>query len=147
MAERDDEPLTHAGAVVVRGPTDATEFLLVTARRDHSEWVLPKGHVEAGEDPATAAAREVREETGVDAEILCPLGRTLFQVGGDTVRTLFFLARALGRATGDTDEDRRVAWLPEAQALAALTHPEARAMLTAAARAVRRGSTSAESAR
>ena len=33
-------------------------------------WMLPGGHVEPDENPAEAARREVREETGHDAELL-----------------------------------------------------------------------------
>ncbi|WP_134668351.1 NUDIX domain-containing protein [Halorussus marinus] len=46
------------------------------------EWTVPGGHLEADEQPAVAAARELREETGVrvdpdalelvDAELLAP---------------------------------------------------------------------------
>ncbi|WP_240942668.1 NUDIX domain-containing protein [Planosporangium thailandense] len=35
------------------------------ARMDPDRWGLPGGHVEAGEDPAVAARRELYEETGL----------------------------------------------------------------------------------
>lgn len=65
-----------AGGVVVN-PKD--EYLMIFRR---GRWDLPKGHIDAGEDAATAALREVEEETGVKgAKIVAPLCNTLHAYG------------------------------------------------------------------
>ncbi len=38
------------------------------ARRERGAWSIPKGELEAGEDPRAAAVREFAEETGVPLE-------------------------------------------------------------------------------
>ena len=43
---------------------DKGELLMIRLR---NRWDLPKGHIEIGEDSRTAALREVKEETGIDA--------------------------------------------------------------------------------
>jgi 8-oxo-dGTP pyrophosphatase MutT (NUDIX family) len=52
-----------AGAVVVRDTPDGVRFLLLRAYRN---WDFPKGLVEPGEAPLTAARRETAEETGIE---------------------------------------------------------------------------------
>ncbi len=59
-----------AGGVVVNG---AGEWLMIYR---NGRWDLPKGHVEAGESYDVCAAREIAEETGVEAEVLRPLCNT-----------------------------------------------------------------------
>jgi 8-oxo-dGTP pyrophosphatase MutT (NUDIX family) len=51
-----------AGAVVILREPEGHRYLLLRAYRN---WDFPKGMVEAGEDPLSAAIREVREETGI----------------------------------------------------------------------------------
>ena len=52
-----------AGGVVVRMEQDQPRFLLI--RDGYGHWGFPKGHLERGERPGTAALREVMEETGL----------------------------------------------------------------------------------
>lgn len=51
-----------AGGVVV-----ADGRICVIHRPRYEDWSLPKGKLDAGEDFAAAALREVREETGLEA--------------------------------------------------------------------------------
>jgi len=55
-------PRLSAGVVVVRQSAEGWRFLLLRA---FSHWDFPKGMVEAGEEPLTAAIREVREESAI----------------------------------------------------------------------------------
>jgi ADP-ribose pyrophosphatase YjhB (NUDIX family) len=54
---------TSAGGVVYRLVDGTPLYLLI--RDSYRNWGFPKGHVEAGELPDTAALREVSEETGL----------------------------------------------------------------------------------
>jgi 8-oxo-dGTP pyrophosphatase MutT (NUDIX family) len=122
------QELTHAGSVVFREGKQGPEILLVTASDDPDTWVLPKGHIEAGEEPASAAVREVREEAGVGIEILAPLDVSTFHVRGAAVHVGYFLARATGDEYANS-ENRKSAWLPADRAFNALTHEDTKRAL------------------
>ena len=73
---QEPRPLTPLAAVLLRDPTGAILLQLraADAAAEPGQWSLPGGHVEAGEDPRTAARRELAEETGlaVDGDLdLC----------------------------------------------------------------------------
>ena len=52
-----------AGGVVLLGNA------ILLLRKYNGDWVLPKGKIESGESHEEAALREVKEETGVKANI------------------------------------------------------------------------------
>jgi 8-oxo-dGTP pyrophosphatase MutT (NUDIX family) len=125
---------THAGGVVTRTTREGVaEFLLVEARDDPEQWVLPKGHVEESETHREAAIREVLEETGIWASI----ERTLddvppYMVGDVRVTVRYYLMTYLSRGR-QTDHQRKHEWLSLPQALGKNLHDETRNLLTAAA--------------
>ena len=65
----------RAGGVVFRREQGQLQFLLVTSNSNKNRWVIPAGHIEAGETAAAAATREVFEEAGVETEIINHLGK------------------------------------------------------------------------
>jgi 8-oxo-dGTP diphosphatase len=57
------------------------------------QWEIPGGKLESGERPAEAAARELREEMGVEVEVRRRLGTQSFVQDGCTMVYTWFLAR------------------------------------------------------
>lgn len=131
------EQEVSAGGVVVR---DGRCVVIVPTRRaaDGSKVLaLPKGHPEPGESLEEAALREVREETGVTAELAGPLGevRYWYQREGRRIakRVEFFLLRYVSGSVDDHDHEVEVArWLALEDAARELTYEGEREMVTRA---------------
>ena len=122
-----------AGGVVVRGSGDHLEVVL-TGRDSDRTWVFPKGTPEAGESVEETALREVSEETGLDVEILRPIGQIeyWFAVPGQRVHKVvhFFLMRALGGDVSRHDHEYdEVRWMPIDEARRLLSYDTYREML------------------
>jgi mutator protein MutT len=134
MSQNRDEPtpssmdrLTHAGGIVKRDSPKGPLYLMVRARKNPMEWVLPKGHIEPGERPEAAAVREVREESGVEATIVSPLGTMEYDFGGEHCRVGIYLMRFVRE--GPSQEGRIVAWHAIESALVSSPFPEVHALL------------------
>ena len=124
------EPLdapTHAGGVVVRRDGPQPRFLLVTARRSPSEWVLPKGHIERGETPAAAAVREVLEESGVTAVAGVHIGDLEYHTPRGRIRARFFAMAFQSEA--EPGESRERAWVTDEEARRRLRWDDARQLV------------------
>ena len=121
---------------VLRGAKQALECLVhrrAAGGRCPGSWEAVHGHIEAGETPADAAARELREETGLRAERLYNLSRVeaFYQHRLDEVALVpVFAAFVASDATVRTGvEHDRHEWLPPAEARRRFAWPrEARAL-------------------
>ncbi len=129
-----------AGGVVYRRSDDGVEIVLAArrTRRGDLAWGLPKGLIEPEETPEEAAVREVREETGLEAEVEASLGdiRYFYIWEGVRVRKAvhFFLMRATGGDVSLHDHEMEdVQWFPLSVALRRATYKGEREVLQRAA--------------
>ena len=119
--------LTHAGGIVFQQRQGEIFFLIVRAKPDPSQWVIPKGHIEAGESPEAAAVREIREETGVQAKIIATLGTLNFTYRQKQIHTILYLLEYLGETTPMEERERHWGLYEEIHNL--LTFADTREML------------------
>ena len=112
---------TSAGGLVLdsRGPDARGALIGRLDRRGRLLWSLPKGHVEAGETETQTAIREVREETGIEGEVVGKLGTIDFWFVTDgrrvhkTVHHYLLLSTDPEQQLSDADvEVSEVAWVP-----------------------------------
>ncbi|MFY1599535.1 NUDIX domain-containing protein [Micromonospora sp. WMMD737] len=66
-----------ADAAVTATDTTGARWIVLIERPRGEGWALPGGHIEAGEDPTTAAGRELAEETGLVVDLTDVWVRTL----------------------------------------------------------------------
>jgi 8-oxo-dGTP pyrophosphatase MutT (NUDIX family) len=98
------------GGVVV----DATGRVLLREPTNHFGgyvWTFPKGKADPGEDPETAALREVLEETGCAARILAPVPGDF--TGDTSMNHYFLMAEAVPGAplAAHDGETAQVRWV------------------------------------
>lgn len=97
-------------------------------RKGKIVWALPKGLVDPGEKPDQTAAREIREEAGVEADLITKLSDIKYvyvRTWGDHAKVFkivsFYLFRYRSGTLGDIPpemrkEVRNVEWVPLADA-------------------------------
>ncbi len=120
------EQISAGGAAFRRTDSGAVEFALISAKPG-LRWQLPKGIIDTGETAEIAALREVREEAGIETELLEKIETIEYWYVGDNwgkgrVRfhklVHFFLLRYLAGDVADHDfEVAEARWVNADKAL------------------------------
>jgi 8-oxo-dGTP pyrophosphatase MutT (NUDIX family) len=126
-----------AGGVVVRDGEVAVIVPFKRSQEGDRVLALPKGHPDGDETMEEAAAREVREETGLTAELVDKLGdvRYWYQRGGRRIFKIvsFYLFRYQSGDVADHDHEIEEArWMPLREAAEQLSFPGEREMVVRA---------------
>lgn len=110
-----------AGAVIYRHAGAGKRLLFLFLVKENGEYDVPKGHVERGESPETAAKREIREESGLSVWFLPWASidaRYFFYKGREKVlkRLRVFIAETKTEKVRISHEHRGYEWLDYSQA-------------------------------
>jgi len=92
------EVIKHPGSIGILPLDDQGQIWFVRQYRHPTGGLLlelPAGTLEAGEDPKTTAAREIREEIGMAAETISPIGGLYLAPGYSSEYMHLFMATGL----------------------------------------------------
>ena len=127
-----------AGGAAFRSPRPRVVEVALISVGDPPRWQLPKGLVDRGEVPEITAVREVREETGIDADVIEKIETVEYwyqsAASGQKVRyhkfVHFFLMRYLSGDVANHDHEVNEArWIEISEALGMIAFKSERGVL------------------
>jgi len=129
--DKETRPVLSAGGLVF----DAQGRVLLLRKADERIWCFPKGHVEEGETPPQAAAREIEEESGLRCRIGAAIGEVAYAYywAPDDVnydkRVVYYAARPVGGEVRLEDRFDDWRWATTGRALRLVFHKNDRDIL------------------
>lgn len=134
LHDPDAPPADSVVPSVVAFVRDRAGSVLMIQRSDNGRWALPGGGHDIGESIADTVVREVREETGIEVEVVSLSGiytdpGHVMRYDDDEVRQQFslcFRARPVGGEPRTSSETTQVRWVDPAHLEELDVHPTMR---------------------
>jgi 8-oxo-dGTP pyrophosphatase MutT (NUDIX family) len=122
--------VSAGGFVISKSDPSLVALMARFNRGGKLEWCIPKGHLEQNETNEQAALREVREETGLVAEIITHLGEVNYQFIQDGAKIsktvhVYLMQQTGGDLSFEHDphkEASELEWVAVSELLARLSH-------------------------
>ena len=122
--------VSAGGFVISKSDPNLVALMARFNRGGKLEWCIPKGHLEQNETNEQAALREVREETGLVAEIITHLGEVNYQFIQDGAKIsktvhVYLMQQTGGELSFEHDphkEASELEWVAVSELLARLSH-------------------------
>lgn len=119
---------THGGGVLVK-KIDNKNLVLIVGSKKTGEWVLPKGHIDAGENADETAVREVLEETGYKGSITSYIGETpRYTFNGESILVAYYLMSPLNEEPYPAEE-RKKEWVEIDKAIEMVKNEDLKGLL------------------
>lgn len=95
------------GAIIIYKESESTYKVLLVKNHNGRNFSFPKGHVEKGESEKETAIREIKEETGLDVEIIDDFREVsdYTPFGKIKKRVVFFMAQAFSDKVSIQEEE------------------------------------------
>ena len=123
------QPVRAAGGIVLRGEGPDRSVALVHRPR-YDDWSFPKGRLDADEDEATAALREVEEETGLRCRLGPSVGAVTYRDRRGRAKVVrYFRMDADGGGFTPNREVDELRWVPIEDAARLLSYAHDRSLL------------------
>ena len=123
------QPVRAAGGIVLRGEGPDRSVALVHRPR-YDDWSFPKGRLDADEDEATAALREVEEETGLRCRLGPSVGAVTYRDRRGRAKVVrYFRMDADGGGFTPNQEVDELRWMPIEDAARLLSYAHDRSLL------------------
>ncbi|MEJ7848008.1 MAG: NUDIX hydrolase [Pyrinomonadaceae bacterium] len=133
-----------AGGVAFRKIDEQTEIAIILTVPE-KRWQLPKGMIDPGETAEQAATREVREEAGIETDLIAAIEKTEYwffaERNGERTRFHKYVHWFLMEYTGGNVEDHdhevfESRWVPIDEALSMLVFKNERDVVEKAAKMI-----------
>lgn len=134
LHDPDAPPANSVVPSVVAMVRDPDGRVLMIRRSDNGRWALPGGGHELGESISDTVVREVREETGIEAEVIglsgiyTDPGHVMLYDDGEARQqfSICFRARPVGGEVRTSNETTEVRWVEPADLRDLDVHPTMR---------------------